>query len=172
MFDGKDDDVTSSPPRPGERQRLAYVDIPPWNAKNSKRKAQYIYMDLPPLPLNAQKSVRKAAIAARSLVDLARAKSVIAEEDVEEENAESEEEEGGEEVAELVIEGDKFLTRDDNDASIQSIRLPIVGGALTLYYSPGYYEKRLPSMWGIEQRSEDGLWQCRKCRNELRFEIL
>ncbi|KAJ9101049.1 hypothetical protein QFC21_003267 [Naganishia friedmannii] len=119
IWDGDDNDVTSSPCQPGERQRLAYVELPRWNVKNAPRKKKYIYMELPPLPLNVQKPVRKAAIAARSLVDLARAEAPIAEDEAEEGHTESEEEEeGGEGVAELVIEGDKFLTKDDGgDAS-------------------------------------------------------
>ncbi|KAJ9118569.1 hypothetical protein QFC22_003789 [Naganishia vaughanmartiniae] len=117
--DGEDDDTTSSPCRPGERQRFAYVNIPPWNYKDPTRKALYIHMDLPPLPLNPQKPVRKAAITARTLVGLAKAKDPTVEDEIEEEHTESEEEdERGEDVAELVIEGDKFLTRDDDgDAS-------------------------------------------------------
>lgn len=74
-------------------------------------------MDLPPLPLSAQKPTRKAAIAARSLVDLAWAQHPLLEDESEEEHTESDEEDEG--VAELVIEGDKFLTRDDNGVSLR-----------------------------------------------------
>lgn len=99
---------------------MAYVEIAPFLHRNPGRKSAYVYWDLPPLP---SRSLRKAAIAARQIVTAAIHDSI----NTRFENAEETEQqiESGHETEpeEVVIAGDRFLTKDDDEVS-QILRLP------------------------------------------------
>lgn len=86
---------------------MAYIELSQPFKRNPKRREAYIFLDIPPLPT---KSVRKAAIVARELTIGGAVTGYDSLDEVEQQE-ESEDEEDEEE--EVVIEGDKFLTADE-----------------------------------------------------------
>jgi hypothetical protein len=120
------DGVTDEPCKPGQRQRIAYVEIAPFLYKDPGRKKSYVHQKLPPLPIKA----RAAALAAREIVSGAyNARYDSADEG--EKQVESGDEVGPEEV---VIAGDKFLTKDDEPVSTTAPQMSIGDAKITLRF--------------------------------------
>jgi hypothetical protein len=87
---------------------MAYIELSQPFKRNPKRREAYIFLDIPPLPT---KSFRKAAIVARERTI---GGAVTGYESLEEgEQQEESEEEEDDEEEEVVIEGDEFLTADE-----------------------------------------------------------
>lgn len=95
---------------------MAFVELPQPFKKNPKRREAYIFLDLPPIPT---KSLRKAAIAARERT-IGGVSTGFEDLDEGDEQVEVESEES-EEEPEVVIEGDKFLTADEEKVSLLRI---------------------------------------------------
>lgn len=109
LVDFDSDGVTDEPCKYGQRQRIAYVEIPPFCRKSPSHKKAFTFLDLPPLP---SKTLRKAAIAARHIVMNAVMDTLAARHENTDEGeppVASDEEVAADEV---VIAGDRFLTRD------------------------------------------------------------
>lgn len=105
--------VTDQPCKPGERQRMAFIELPQPFKRNPKRREAYVFLDIPPLPT---KTLRKAAIAARERTIGGVITGFESLDEKEEEEVEESEE--SEEEPEVVIEGDKFLTADEEKVSL------------------------------------------------------
>lgn len=92
---------------------MAFIELPQPFQRNPKRREAYIFLDIPPVPT---KSLRKAAIMARerTIGGVLTGLDSLDEADEEAESEESEEE------PEVVIEGDKFLTVDEEKVSMRN----------------------------------------------------